>query len=278
MKSPRRLPFILLVLLAACCPAPSETVANMPAPAGYIDDYAHVLTALAISDMEATARELHDKTRAQVFLVTINTLEGEPVETFANQLFAKWKIGEKKTDRGVLMLFAIKDRKRWIEIGYGLEPILNDAKVGDIGRDMVPALHAQNYDDATRLGLDKICTIVAADSGVALSTLSNPPPSAEQAPVKSPPGDSSSTSIDWLGLIFPLFWFGIICFIVIRAILRRRRNGIGPGSYVGPGTYIRGSGWQGGDSGSSNFGSSNDSGFSGGDGGSSGGGGAGGDW
>ena len=116
----------------------------MPAPTGYIDDYAHVLSPSAVSDMEATARELHDKTRAQVFLVTIGTLEGEPVESFANDLFAKWKIGEKKTDRGVLLLFAIKDHKRWIEIGYGLEPILHDAKVGDIGGDMVPALRARN--------------------------------------------------------------------------------------------------------------------------------------
>jgi len=46
--------------------------------------------------MEATARELHIKTRAQIFLVTINTIEGEPVETFANELFAKWKIGRRR--------------------------------------------------------------------------------------------------------------------------------------------------------------------------------------
>jgi uncharacterized protein len=274
MKSTRRLAFVLLVLLAAALPAFAEKVATIPPPTGYIDDYARVLSSPAKSDMETTARELHDKTRAQVFLVTINTLEGEPVETFANELFAKWKIGEKKTDRGVLMLFAINDRKRWIEVGYGLEGILNDAEVGDIGREMVPALHAQNYDEATKLGLDKICSIIAADSGVTLESLSNTTPPSDQNPVqsrietRSPP----ATSFHWLAFAFPILWFGIVFFIIIRGILSQKRRGTSPGGYIG------GSTWS--DSGSSfsSSDSSSDDSFSGGDGGSSGGGGAGGDW
>ncbi len=277
MKSTRRLAFALLIFIAVAFPVLAETVASMPAPAGYIDDYAHVLSTSAISNMEATARELHDKTRAQVFLVTVNTLEGEPVETFANELFAKWKIGEKKTDRGVLMLFAIRDRKRWIEIGYGLEGILNDAKVGDIGRDMVPALRAQNYDEATTLGLHKICTIIAIESNVTLDTLSDAGAPTEQNPVQTPPDQNPAphSSFDWLGFLFPVLWFGIVFFIIIRAILSRRRRGIGPGGYGGSVFPDSGSSFGSSDS---SFSSSSDDSFSGGDGGSSGGGGAGGDW
>jgi uncharacterized protein len=272
MKATRRVATLLLVFLATL-PLFSEKVATMPAPTGYINDYAHVLSPSAISDMEATARELHDKTRAQVFLVTINTLEGEPVETFANELFAKWKIGEKKTDRGALMLFAIKDRKRWIEIGYGLEGILNDAKVGDIGRSMVPALRAQNYDEATKLGLDQISRIIAEDSGVTLDTLADSPRSAEQPPAQPPVESTSSaqSNFDAWGLLFPLFWFAIVLFIIIRAV--RRRGMAGPG-----GTYLGGSSWPDSGGGSGFSDSSSDDSFSGGDGGSSGGGGAGGDW
>ena len=273
MKATRRVAVLLFVFLAAF-PLFSEKVATMPAPTGYIDDYAKVLSPPSMGNMEAAARELHEKTRAQVFLVTINTLEGEPVETFANELFAKWKIGEKKTDRGALMLFAIKDRKRWIEIGYGLEGILNDAKVGDIGRSMVPALRAQNYDEATKLGLDQISRVIANDSGVTLDTLADSPQPAEQAPaqppVDSPPSRAQSNFDPW-GLVFPLFWFAIVLFIIIRAI--RRRGMGGPG-----GTYLGGSSWSDSGSGSSFSDSSSDDSFSGGDGGSSGGGGAGGDW
>jgi uncharacterized protein len=278
MKRPTLLAPLLLFLLSFLSSF-AEKVTTTPAPTGYIDDYAHVFSADAKSDMEALCRDLHDKTKAQVFVVTVNTTEGEPVETFANELFANWKIGEKKTDRGVLMLFAIKDRKRWIEIGYGLEGILNDAKVGDIGRTMVPALQASNYDEAAQTGLRQITQIIATDAGVTLDALSNSPeaePTAP-APVTGPPPSSESLSpFRWLALIpffIPLLVFIFIFVTIFRAARRRALLGGGSG-------YIGGSSFGSSDSSNDSFGSSSDSGsdFGGGDGGSSGGGGAGGDW
>jgi uncharacterized protein len=203
MKRTALFALFLVFLLPAALPSFAEKVSTTPAPTGYIDDYAQVFSADGKSDMEALCRELHDKTKAQVFVVTINTTEGEPVETFANELFAKWKIGEKKTDRGVLMLFAIKDRKRWIEIGYGLEGILNDAKVGDIGRTMIPALKAANYDEAAQTGLRQITQIIAADAGVTLDALSTPTQEeAAPAPVSGPaPSSESLSRFRWLFLV-----------------------------------------------------------------------------
>jgi uncharacterized protein len=274
MKRTTLLALFLLLLLPAALPSFAEKVSTTPAPTGYIDDYAQVFSADGKSNMETLCRELHDKTKAQVFVVTVNTTEGEPVETFANELFAKWKIGEKKTDRGVLMLFAIKDRKRWIEIGYGLEGILNDAKVGDIGRTMVPALQSANYDEAAQTGLRQITQVIATDAGVTLDALSNSTeaePTAP-APVTGPPPSSESLSpFRWLALIpffIPLLVFIFIFATIVRAARRRALLG-------GSSGYSGGSGF-----GSSDFGSSSDSGsdFGGGDGGSSGGGGAGGDW
>jgi uncharacterized protein len=270
---------LLLLLIAATLPSFAEKVATIPAPTGYIDDYADVFSSPAKSEMEDLSRELHNKTKAQVFVVTVNTTEGEPVETFANELFAKWKIGEKKTDRGVLMLFAIKDHKRWIEVGYGLEGILNDAKVGDIGRTMIPALRAANYDEAVSDGLRQVTQIIANDAGVTLDALAN---SAEDqtsapAPVTGPPPSSASVKPSatlFLAILFmllpPVF---IVCFLIWSISTSVRRN-----------TATRGSSGLGGGSSfdsSDSFGSSSsssDDSFSGGDGGSSGGGGAGGDW
>jgi uncharacterized protein len=273
----------LLLLLAAALPSFAEKVSTTPAPTGYIDDYAQVFSADGKSNMETLCRELHDKTKAQVFVVTVNTTEGEPVETFANELFAKWKIGEKKTDRGVLMLFAIKDRKRWIEIGYGLEGILNDAKVGDIGRTMVPALQAANYDEAAETGLRQITQVIATDAGVTLGALSNSTPQ-ETAPLPVTGTLQPSSSISgpgikiFLALLFfffpPIF---IVCFLIWSI-----KNGLRTGTSTrGSSGYDGGSSFSSNDSGSSDFGSSSsssDDSFSGGDGGSSGGGGAGGDW
>ena len=270
MRSPLRL--LLILILVFALPAPAEKVSTTPAPTGYIDDYAAVLSPSAKSNMEALCRELHEKTKAQVFLVTVNTTEGEPVEAFANELFAKWKIGEKKTDRGVLMLFAIKDRKRWIEIGYGLEGILNDAKVGDIGRSMVPALQSANYDDAAANGLRQITQIIATDSNVTLDALSNSTETKPNAaaPVTGPPPSSESLSpFRWLAIIpffIPILVFFFIFWTIIKAARRRALTG-------GSSGYTGGTGF-----GSSDGSSDSGGDFGGGDGGSSGGGGAGGDW
>jgi uncharacterized protein len=272
MKCTRWLLPAFLLLLVTTLPATAEKVATLPAPTGYIDDYASVISAPAKSDMEDLARELHEKTKAQVFLVTIKTLEDEPVETFSNELFAKWKIGEKKTDRGVLLLFAINNHKRWIEVGYGLEGILNDAKVGDIGRTMVPALRDANYDEATRLGLREISRVIAADSGVTLDNLEDtsqaanatPPPPVEAAPPSESP--AAARWIFILPILFPCLFFGFIIWRVVTAI----RRGAGTGNSWSDGVGSSDSG--------SSLGSGSDDSFSGGDGGSSGGGGAGGDW
>jgi uncharacterized protein len=270
MKSTRGLPCLLLLLLVAVLPARPEKVTTMPPPTGYIDDYAGVLSAPAKSDMEDLSRELDDKTKAQVFLVTIRTLDGEPVETFANELFAKWKIGEKKTDRGVLILFAIDDRKRWIEVGYGLEGILNDAKVGDIGREMVPALQAKNYDEATNAGLHEVSKVIASDAGITLDGLGETT-SAETptAPLEAQATPSSQSP--YLGRILLALFF-VPPGLMIAFFVWRIKHGMRMGS-----------GFSGSDGSSnrdifSDSSSGGDDSFGGGDGGSSGGGGAGGDW
>jgi uncharacterized protein len=274
----RTTPFAYLILLLATLASFAEKVSTIPAPTGYIDDYAQVFSIDGKASMEALSRELHEKTKAQVFVVTVNNTEDQPVETFANQLFAKWKIGEKKTDRGILMLFAIRDRQRWIEVGYGFEGILNDAKVGDIGRTMVPALQVANYDHAAEIGLRQITRIIATDARVTLDALADrtqTEPTAP-APVTGPPPSSASVKPGatlFLTILFFTFPVFIICFVIWRIATAVRK-----GTWTrGSSGYGTGSSFGAGDS----FGSSSDSGgdsFGGGDGGSSGGGGAGGDW
>jgi uncharacterized protein len=277
MKSTWRLSRLLLLFLITALPALAEKVATLPAPTGYVDDYAGAVSDPAKAEIEDLCREVHDKTKAQIFLVTVKTLEGETAATFANELFAKWKIGEKKTDRGVLLLFAIKDRKRWIEVGYGLEGILNDAKVGDIGREMVPALQAANYDDATKLGVREVSRIIAADSSVTLDKLgdSTEADTAQDATEEPQPAASDlqmpTSSRLAIALVAGPAMF-MICFLVWRIRSLRGREGASGSSLGGGSSFDSGSD-------SSSFGSSSsDDSFGGGDGGFSGGGGAGGDW
>jgi uncharacterized protein len=277
MRNSRWLPTLLLLFAVT---THAETVAKMPAPTGYIDDYAAVLSAPAKSEMEALCRELHDKTKAQVFVVTIKTLEGTPVESFANDLFRKWKIGEKKTDRGVLILFAINDHKDRIEVGYGLEAILNDAKVGDIGREMVPDLKASHYDDAIRTGLQDVSKVIATDANVTLDALApdtaaeplndQPPP-----PVDGPPVSSGRPGGAIILFLLPFVFFGSLIAYFVWWI----RKGIRSGTITtGGSSSDGGSSFSSSDSSSDSSSSSSDDSFSGGDGGDSGGGGSSGSW
>jgi uncharacterized protein len=77
-------------------------------------------------------------------------------------------MGRKGSDRGVLVLLAVDDHKYRIEPGYGLEGILPDGKVGDIGREMVPDLRANDYDGAVTLAVDEVAQVIAADAKVTL--------------------------------------------------------------------------------------------------------------
>ena len=65
--------------------------------------------------------QIDQKAHAQIAVVTINTLNGADIETYAVDLFKKWGIGSKSTDHGVLILYAIQDHRARIEVGYGLE-------------------------------------------------------------------------------------------------------------------------------------------------------------
>ncbi len=149
--------------------ASAEAVKDLAPPTSYVDDLAGVIDADSRAQMEALGAAVERQAHATFVVLTIHSLDGEPIEDFATQLEDKWKVGPKGTDRGVLMIFAINDHKRRIEVGYGLEGVLNDAKVGDIGRSMVPALQRGDYGGAILGGEQQIAQDVAADAGVTLA-------------------------------------------------------------------------------------------------------------
>ncbi len=127
----------------------AERVQDLPKPTDYVSDYAHVLSPEAIARLDSLCAQLdHSQANAQIAIVTVHNLDGDDAADYANQLEDKWKMGRKGSDRGALVLLAVDDHKYRIDVGYGLEGILPDGKVGDIGREMVPYLRASDYDSA----------------------------------------------------------------------------------------------------------------------------------
>ena len=161
---------VVLLIFAPSVVLTAESVSSLPAPTGYVSDFAGVLSPSTKYNLENLCTQVDRQAHAQIAVVTIKTLDNDQsIEEFAVALEEKWKVGPKGTDRGVLMLVVMDPAKYRIEVGYGLEGILNDAKVGDIGRSMVPALRQRDYNTAIPLGVQQLARIIATDAGVTLN-------------------------------------------------------------------------------------------------------------
>jgi uncharacterized protein len=244
--------------------AQAESVAKLPQPTSYVSDFAGVIDAASRQNIEDIASQVANKAHATIEVVTIKSLDGQTIEDFTTALEDKWKVGPKSTDKGLIMVFAVQEHKRRIEVGYGLEGILNDAKVGDIGRSMVPQLQQGEYGPAIQGGVQQIADVIAADAGVTIT-----PPGEQQAPVYQREAVRHRTN------------WGIIVFFIIFLLIVFRGGGGGRGGWLWflLGSMMGGGGGRGGgfgDGGGGGGGGGGD--FGGGFGGGSGGGGASGDW
>ena len=166
----KRLLALFLLVLAWSGSAWGERVQDLPPPTNYVNDFAGVLSPGTLSSLNALCAQVDRQAHAQIAVVTVKTLDGEPIENFATALEDKWKVGKKGTDRGLLLILATDDRKYRVEVGYGLEGILPDGRVGDIGRAMVPYLRQNDYDGAVTMAVRQIAGVIAADAGVTLNT------------------------------------------------------------------------------------------------------------
>jgi uncharacterized protein len=231
-------------------------VQDLPQPTNYVSDFAGVLSPETLASLNSLCAQVDRQAHAQIAVVTIKSLDGEPIENFATALEDKWKVGKKGTDRGLLLIFATTDRKYRIEVGYGLEGILPDGRVGDIGRAMVPYLRQNNFDAAVTLAVQQIAGVIAADAGVTLTAQPRrgPPPVPQAQPLT-------------LGEVVVL---GLVLLAVIFLLARLGGSGL-LGFLIG---MFLGGGGDGGRGG----GGGDGGGFGGFGGGSSGGGGASGSW
>ncbi len=260
----RPLTSLFLIFIAFSTPhAYAEQVKNLKAQ-GYVNDFAGVLSASAKEKLTALCTEVDQKTKAQIAVVTVSSLEGETAQQFSLDLAVQWGVGPKEQARGVLILIAPNDHQYFTQVGYGLEPILPDGKVGGFGREAVPLFRQNDYDGAALLMTQRVAAVIAEDSKVSLDALSGataPTPQPENQPLPI-------SSIVWL-LIVVVFVFFPMAGFFLRLLFGGTTN-----SRRGGGTWMGGP-WVGGGFGGGGF---SGGGFGGFGGGGFGGGGAGGGW
>jgi uncharacterized protein len=171
LRSLPRFFFVLLLLLPGAAPL-AQKVADLPVPTTYVNDFAHVLTPIASRNIEDLCTEVHQQADAELVVVTVKTLDdGQSIEEFTAALEEKWKIGKKGEDRSALIVLSLDPKRLRVETGYGLEGILNDAKVGRILDPAVPLARSGNYDQALMTTVQGLADVIAADKGVSLTPI-----------------------------------------------------------------------------------------------------------
>jgi uncharacterized protein len=254
-----------LALLALWCASAAWAVDwKSLHPQGYVSDFARVVDAGTRQQLEDYSAALERATKVQIALVTIPSLQGEPIDDVANTIARAWGVGQKGDNEGLLLLLSIGDHRSRLEVGYGLEPILPDGLAGSILREMRPALKGERYGEALMAAAETLGTVVAKAKNVSLD---------RQLPRRVRP--TPSNSIPW-----PLVVGGIF---LVALLFRRggpRGHGGGGGGLIPAlilGNMLGRSSWGG--RGSGGFGGyDSGGGFGGFGGGDFGGGGASSDW
>ena len=138
---------------------------TFPALTGRIVDQANVIPADVRGAIESKLTDLEAKSGIQLVVATVNSLEGQEIEPYANELFRKWQLGEKAKNNGVLLLVAPNEKRVRIEVGYGLEGTLTDAlsKV-IITNAIAPRFKTGDFSGGISRGIDDIITVLTTDS------------------------------------------------------------------------------------------------------------------
>lgn len=248
-RARRRLVFGLYLLFLGLCPfAQAQNTNSLPAITEPVTDLAKVIDTSSASGIDTLSRELQRTTGDVVAVVTVPTFEPyADVREYAVKLFENHGrgIGTRGQDNGVLILLSLKERRVWVEVGYGLEQWITDGFAGETSRiDMVPSFRTGQYGQGLLNGTARIVRRIAQGRNVTLTGVPQPPRQAAR-PLRIP------------------FWVIVAVFVLIvlwsmssggprggRPVRRWGRHG-GWSSGVGPfgggfGGGYSGGGWGGG--------------------------------
>ena len=240
---------LLVVLVQTFCAAAGLEAAEIPPKpqAGtniYVQDYADVISPKSEQILYSLGRELDAKTTAQVAVLTVPTLDGEPIESYALNVLRSWGIGSRDKNNGVLIVVATNDRQSRIEVGFGLEGALPDGLTGRIqDQTMLPYFRQGQYDKGIVNGYAATAATVANEYNVKLEGVSyNPPAQKQQDSLPFWAELLLGAAVVLLLIVDNLFFGGFITRMLIFSLFRGGRGGgggFGGGSGGGGGSSRR---------------------------------------
>lgn len=216
--------FLLFMVLLAV-PAAAQDLP--PRPQGPIYDQADMLPAAEEASLDQRLREFDARTGNAVIVATVDSLQGDTIEDYAQKLYAAWGIGGAERDTGVLLLVAPNEHKVRIEVGYGLTPYITDILSGRIIRDEItPHFKDGDFSGGIEAGVDAM-----------LSQLSKSPEDAKAIAEAAAAAEKNRAHENGGFPVGMIVWIVfIVIFVVLPALARRggqRYRGSGVGSAVG---------------------------------------------
>lgn len=155
-----------LIALAALIPLTiaavgGEPLTDIPNPrtsdGTWVTDMPGALRADTVAQLNATIGEFERTSGAEMAVVVIQSLDGLSIDEAAVRLFELWGIGKKGKDNGLLLLWSRGDRRIRVEVGYGLEGVLPDGKVGAIlDAYVMPKFRSGEFDEGVLAGVDAL--------------------------------------------------------------------------------------------------------------------------
>ena len=215
----------------------------------FVTDNANVLSSDTKSRIVSMGQQLQQECGAQIVVLTIPSLgDYGSIEEAARDVFDSWKIGQEGKDNGILFIFSVEDRWMRIEVGYGLEGILPDGKVGRIRDNYITNYFRDgDYDEGVLQGYRALYAEVATEYNIE--------PIPNETPVQS---SSDNNSFSMLYMVLGIIGFFFIDGLFLRGSISRSlfrmfvlfggngRGGRGGGFGGGGGGFSGGGGRSGG--------------------------------
>ena len=173
---PRRTLRLIAALVAALLPvvARAQSLPTLDAP---VTDRAGIIDARSATEIDTRIRALRAATGDTIVVVTVETIAPfGSIEEYAVRLFEQAGIGDRESDRGLLVLLAVEERRVRIEVGYGLEDVVTDGFAGDVIRsEMLPAFRSGDYGPGLLAGVTALVQRIGAARNVDVQGVPEPP-------------------------------------------------------------------------------------------------------
>ncbi|MES2821115.1 MAG: TPM domain-containing protein [Pseudomonadota bacterium] len=146
---------LALTWVAACMPLAAQ--AETPRPTGRVTDLAGVLPVKDAQRLSQLLGDYERETTHQIAVLTVPSLGGESIETYALRVAQSWGLGHKGVNNGILVVLAPQDRQVRIELGLGFERHISNARGTEIIRQqMLPAFKEADYAGGLERGIEQL--------------------------------------------------------------------------------------------------------------------------